>query len=69
MFSIEIQNPCGCAKKRKAWTKELVFETMLEAKSVADKMVEQGNERFCKRHKFEAFEEENKIIIKTSPNK
>jgi len=54
MFSIEIQNPCSCAKKRKRWTKELCFSTLEEAQKVAFEMVEQGNTKFCKKHQFEA---------------
>jgi spiro-SPASM protein len=35
MIKIHIQNPCSCAKKRKAWMKDLFFETMEEANKTA----------------------------------
>jgi len=66
MYKIEIINPCSCAKKRKAWSKKLVFETLDEAKEVASKMVTQGNEKFCKRHKFTLEESEDTINIVTA---
>jgi len=69
MYKIEIINPCACAKKRKAWQKELSFDTKDEALEVAQKMVTQGNEKFCKRHKFALNENGNTIEIETSTNK
>jgi len=66
MFSIEIQNPCSCAKKRKGWTKELCFSTLEEAEKVAFEMVEQGNTKFCKKHQFEAILENNIVKIETA---
>lgn len=52
MYEIKVVNPCSCAKKRKAWSKEFVFESFEEAQKVASQMVQQGNEKFCKRHEF-----------------
>lgn len=69
MYKIEVLNPCNCAKKRKAWNKELLFDSKDEALEVAQKMVTQGNEKFCKRHKFEFNENGNTLEIQTLPNK
>lgn len=67
MIKIEINNMCSCAKKRKAWTKELNFETVEEACEVAQKMCVQGNEKFCKKHSFEYEVKEDKVVINTLP--
>lgn len=40
MFTIEIENPCSCVKKRKSWTKELLFDTLEEAEKIAFEMCE-----------------------------
>jgi len=63
MYEIKIINPCSCAKKRKAWNKELVFETKVEAKIVANKYLTQGNENFCKRYHFVLNENGNILEI------
>ncbi len=69
MIKIHIQNPCSCAKKRKAWMKDLFFETMEEANKTAQKMLIQGNEKFCKKHKFVLEENDNSIEIIALSNK
>lgn len=63
MYDIKITSPCSCVKKRKAWNKELRFESFEKAKETADKMIIQGNERFCKRHRFILSENENSLEI------
>lgn len=69
MYEIKIINPCGCAKKRKAWSKKLVYNTIEEAREVATKMCEQGNEKFCKRHCFALNEKDNTIEISNQVKK
>lgn len=59
-------NPCACAKKRKAWSKELVFDTFEAANEHAQKMITQGNEKFCKRHSFSLTQNANVLEIHTS---
>lgn len=68
MIKIEIQNPCSCAKKRKSWSKDLEFATLEEAQKIAFEMCEQGNTKFCKKHKFEMNNEGNLMIIQVSKN-
>lgn len=63
MYKIDVINPCGCVRKRKAWQKELVFETKDEAMQTASKMCTQGNEKFCKRHSFTLKEDGDTIKI------
>ena len=65
MITIEIHNPCSCAKKRKSWTKDLTFSTLQKAQQVAQEMVEQGNTKFCKKHRFEMSSNESGVIIST----
>ncbi|MBD3841141.1 MAG: hypothetical protein IE909_04530 [Campylobacterales bacterium] len=66
MYEIKIINPCSCVKKRKAWSKELIFETLENAKDQAEQMVIQGNEKFCKRHCFSLSQNGNSFEITTS---
>lgn len=66
MYKITVVNLCACAKKRKAWSKELVFDTMEAANEHAQKMVIQGNEKFCKRHSFSLTTNGNVLQIHTS---
>ena len=69
MAKIEIQNPCSCSKKRKSWSKELLFVSLNEAQKVASEMCEQGNTKFCKKHTFEAVcDGENLAIVVTKAN-
>lgn len=69
MYEIKITNPCSCARKRKAWSKELVFDTLDEARVVADKMCVQGNEKFCKRDSFSAGECDGATQIVVQPKR
>jgi hypothetical protein len=63
MYEIKIVEPCSCARKRKAWSKELVFQNFEEAKNTAEKMILQGNEKFCKRHSFSLKQNNNTLEI------
>lgn len=63
MIKIEIMNPCSCVKKRKSWSKELLFDSLDEAQKVASEMCEQGNTKFCKKHTFEARVDSETVII------
>lgn len=69
MYEIKIIDPCRCAKARVAWKKELVYETIKEARTVALKMTKQGNEKFCKQHSFTMVEKNNTIEISNEPIK
>lgn len=69
MTKIEINNMCSCGKKRKSWTKELCFDTIEEASEIAQNMCVQGNEKFCKKHKFEYVVDGEKVVINTLPKK
>ena len=69
MYEIKVINPCSCANKRKAWTKELKFDSKEEALEIANKMSRQGNEKFCKRHQFFVNENGNTIEIETQTNR
>jgi hypothetical protein len=69
MYEIKIVEPCGCAKKRKAWNQDLKFETIEKARQKAEEMVLQGNEEFCKKHSFSFNENGNIIEIIKKPRK
>jgi hypothetical protein len=69
MYEIKIVEPCGCAKKRKAWNQDLKFETIEEARQKAKELLLQGNERFCKKHSFTLEESDNIIEIIKKPRK
>lgn len=52
MATILVEKLCGCAKKRKNWQEKIECDSIEEAISTAEQMCEQGNTKFCKKHKF-----------------
>ena len=69
MATILVEKLCSCAKKRKSWAESIACETIEEATQKAATMCEQGNTRFCKKHKFSYSLDSDNIVIKMEVNK
>ena len=52
MYNVSINNPCSCTIKR-ALPEIQSFETKEEAEDEANKILEQLNNEFCRKHRFE----------------
>lgn len=52
MYNVTINNPCSCAIKR-AIPENQSFETKEEAQEEAERILEQMNNEFCQKHRFE----------------
>ena len=52
MPSVIINNPCSCTIKR-AIPEQQTFDTKEEAKEEANRILEQMNNEFCRKHRFE----------------
>jgi hypothetical protein len=69
MATILVEKLCSCAKKRKSWAESIECETIEEATQTASTMCEQGNTKFCKKHKFSYFLDGNNVFISVESNK
>jgi len=52
MHQVSIKNPCSCTVKR-ALPETQEFDTKEEAEEEANRILEQMNTEFCKKHRFE----------------
>ncbi len=52
MYSVDIKNSCSCAIKR-ALPELQSFDTQEEAQAEANRLLEQMQDEFCKKHRFE----------------
>jgi len=52
MYTVNIKNACSCAIKR-ALPKEQSFVSKEEAKEEGERLLEEMQNEFCKRHRFE----------------
>lgn len=69
MATILVEKLCSCAKKIKSWAESIECETIEEATQKASDMCEQGNTKFCKKHKFSYSLDGDKVVIKIDVNK
>jgi len=51
MFNVEIKNACSCAIKR-GLPENQNFETKEEAEEESNRILQQMQNEFCKRHRF-----------------
>lgn len=51
MYHVEIKSPCSCSIKR-ALPEKQVFNTKEEAQEEANRLLEQMQNEFCKKHQF-----------------
>lgn len=62
MYKVEIKNSCSCAIKR--GTAEMQdFDTMDDAEEEAKRLLQQMEDEFCKKHRFELRKEFNSFNI------
>lgn len=52
MYHVEVKNSCSCAIKR-AIAEKQSFDTKEEAEEEATRLLEQMQNEFCKKHRFE----------------
>jgi len=52
MYSVEVKNSCSCAIKR-AIPEQQSFDNREEAEEEANRLLEQMQDEFCKKHRFE----------------
>jgi redox-regulated HSP33 family molecular chaperone len=52
MYSVDIKNSCSCAIKR-ALPELQSFDSQEEAEAEANRLLEQMQDEFCKKHRFE----------------
>jgi len=63
MFKIIVEKECGCFKKSDL-ENNIEFTSKDEALSQGLKMLNEMNDEFCGKHKFELVEEGNTFLIK-----
>lgn len=62
MYKVEIKNSCSCAIKR--GTAEIQdFDSIDEAEEEANRLLQQMQDEFCKKHRFELRKEFNNFNI------
>lgn len=69
MATIIVEKLCSCAKKRKSWAESIECKDIEDAIQKASTMCEQGNTKFCKKHKFSYSLEGGNVLIKVEVNK
>lgn len=52
MYNVEIKNSCSCAIKR-AFPETQSFDSKEEAETEANNILQQMQDEFCKKHRFE----------------
>ncbi len=62
MYSVEVKNSCSCAIKR-AIADQQVFDTQAEAEEEANRLLQQMQDEFCKKHRFELRNEFGSYVI------
>ena len=67
MYTVEIKNPCSCSIKR-AIPELQEFDTKEEAQEEANRLIQQMENEFCKKHNFELKSQFGNFIIYTKPN-
>ena len=62
MFTVQVAQECGCFKRSdmKAHTKH---ESKDDALMQAQEMVQEMNNQFCKKHKFQVMEKSDTFVI------
>ena len=68
MFKVNVYNPCSCAIKR-AIPESQVFASKAEAQEEAERLLEQMQMEFCKKHHFELKSEFGQFNIYTYSNR
>lgn len=62
MYNVEIKNSCSCAIKRGVAEMQS-FDSHAEAEEEANRMLQQMQSEFCKKHRFELRKEMNNFCI------
>lgn len=67
MYSVEVKNACSCAIKR-AIPDMQSFDTKDEAEEEANRLLQQMQDEFCKKHRFVLRNEYSNFVISILPN-
>ena len=67
MYNVEVQNSCSCAIK-KAIPEMQSFDTKEEAQEEANRLLQQMQDEFCKKHRFVLRNDYSSFIISILPN-
>jgi len=62
MYTVEVNNLCSCAIKRGIADMQS-FDTIEDAEAEAQRLLQQMQNEFCKKHRFELRKELNSFII------
>ncbi|PHR55588.1 MAG: hypothetical protein COA44_10085 [Arcobacter sp.] len=68
MYNVTINNPCSCTIKR-AIPQSQSFDTKEEAQEEADRILDQMNNEFCRKHRFELKSEFGHFTINVFANR
>jgi len=67
MFTLEVKYPCSCAIKR-GIAELQSFDTIEEAQEEANRLLQQMQDEFCQKHRFELRKEFNAYNIYSLSN-
>jgi len=68
MYTVSINNPCSCTIKR-GLPEVQNFDTKAEAEAEANQILEQMNNEFCRKHRFELKSEFGNFTIYVYSNR
>lgn len=66
LYRVEVKNPCRCFI-RNGMSEHEVFESEIDAKEYAEKMLENMRKTFCKKHDFQLIKSPFSYIITIVP--